>query len=44
MVAKAKVSFLFIINMCALGNAREQEVEVTVERGRESLRGPYYYH
>jgi len=35
---------LFIVSMCTLGNSREREVEVRVEREREVRRGPYYYY
>ena len=39
------VRILFIVSMCTLGNSREREVEVTVERDREPIRrGPYYYY
>jgi len=35
---------LFIVSMCTLGNSREREVEVRVDREREVRRGPYYYY
>jgi hypothetical protein len=38
------VRILFIVSMCTLGNSREREVEVRVERDRETRRGPYYYY
>ena len=38
------VRILFIVSMCTLGNSREREVEVRVDREREVRRGPYYYY